>query len=95
MLESDLPAASVLILISFFGLPLQEWCLVRWFHLVYLGKISYGLYAYHFLALLLARILSDPVSPVLYGPYILIGTHPDDCHGNRLIHFPGATLLKS
>ena len=65
--------ASVLVLLCFLGLPLQEWRLVRGLRLVYLGTISYGLYVYHYLALLLARKIIGALDARLYGPYIVLG----------------------
>ena len=65
--------ASLLVLLCFLGFPLQEWRLVRSFRLVYLGRISYGLYVYHYLALTLARHFIGPLRTALYGPYVILG----------------------
>jgi len=59
--------------LSVLGLPVEQWSLVRWFRLVYLGKVSYGLYVYHYLALLLARNVMGSLRLLLGLPYALLG----------------------
>ena len=55
------------------GLPVECMRIVRWFRLVYLGKISYGLYVYHYLALLLVRLALGSLRVELYPVYSLLG----------------------
>jgi peptidoglycan/LPS O-acetylase OafA/YrhL len=55
------------------GLSVERLPWVRWFRLVYLGKISYGLYVYHLLALLVVRNALGPLRMVLYPAYVLLG----------------------
>jgi peptidoglycan/LPS O-acetylase OafA/YrhL len=59
-------AACILLFLSVFGFPAERVRMVGWFRLVYLGKISYGLYVYHFLALLLARSAIGPLRMAIY-----------------------------
>ncbi len=65
--------ASMLLLLSFLGLPMRDWWLVRRLRLVFLGKISYGLYVYHYLALFLARQLLGALRPAIYPAFVSLG----------------------
>ncbi len=65
--------ACTLLFLSALGLPAERVRLVGWFRLVYLGKISYGLYVYHFLALLLVHSALSPLGVTLYPVYALLG----------------------
>lgn len=65
--------ACTLLFLSALGLPAERVRLVGWFRLVYLGKISYGLYVYHFLALLLMRSCLSPLGVAVYPVYVLLG----------------------
>jgi peptidoglycan/LPS O-acetylase OafA/YrhL len=66
-------AACTLLFLSVFGIPAERVRMVGWLRLMYLGKISYGLYVYHFLALLLARSAIGPLRVALYPGYVLLG----------------------
>jgi peptidoglycan/LPS O-acetylase OafA/YrhL len=62
-----------LLFLSALGLPAERMRPVRWFRLVYLGKISYGLYVYHLLALLLVHMALSPLRMALHPLYALLG----------------------
>ena len=64
--------ACTLLFLSALGLPAERTRLVGWFRLVYLGKISYGLYVYHLLALLLVHSALSPLRVALYPVYALL-----------------------
>lgn len=64
--------ACTLLFLSVFGLPMERARMAGWFQLVYLGKISYGLYVYHYLSLLLARKALGPLHAGLYPVYALL-----------------------
>ena len=66
-------AACTLLFLSALGLPVERMRMVGWFRLVYLGKISYGLYVYHYLSLLLARKVLGTLHAGLYPVYALLG----------------------
>ena len=66
-------ASCTLLFLSALGLPVQRVRMVGWFRLVYMGKISYGLYVYHLLALLLVRNALSPLRVALYPVYALLG----------------------
>jgi peptidoglycan/LPS O-acetylase OafA/YrhL len=66
-------AAGALLFRSALGLPVESIRMVGRFRLVYLGKISYGLYVYHYLALSLARSALGPLRVELYPVYALFG----------------------
>jgi peptidoglycan/LPS O-acetylase OafA/YrhL len=65
--------ACTLLFLSVLGLPVERVRMVSWFRLVYLGKISYGLYVYHYLSLLLARRVLGSLHGGLYPLYALLG----------------------
>jgi len=65
--------ACTLLFLSALGLPVERMRAVGWFRLVYLGKISYGLYVYHLLALVLMRSALSPLGVALYPVYALLG----------------------
>jgi len=66
-------AACTLLFLSALGLPVERMRMAGWFRLVYLGKISYGLYVYHYLSLLLARKVLGTLHAGLYPVYALLG----------------------
>ncbi len=65
--------ACALLFRSMLGLQMERFRAVGWLRLVYLGKISYGLYVYHYLALLLVRNVLGPLHMTLYPVYALLG----------------------
>jgi peptidoglycan/LPS O-acetylase OafA/YrhL len=65
--------ACTLLFLAALGLQTERVPMVGWFRLVYLGKISYGLYVYHLLALLLVRNAIRPQRLALYPVYALLG----------------------
>jgi peptidoglycan/LPS O-acetylase OafA/YrhL len=65
--------ACTLLFLAVLGLQAERVRLVGWFRLVYLGKISYGLYVYHLLALVLMRSALSPLGVALYPVYALLG----------------------
>ena len=65
--------ACTLLFLSALGLRVERLRPIGWPRLVYLGKISYGLYVYHFLALLLVRSALGPLHLVTYLVDALLG----------------------
>jgi peptidoglycan/LPS O-acetylase OafA/YrhL len=87
-------AACTLLFLSVFGFPAERVRMVGWLRLVYLGKISYGLYVYHFLALLLARSAIGPLRMAIYPVYVLLGFALTVAFSMASYHFLELPFLK-